>query len=464
MYEDVYTQGINDLASPDHARVELARDLFSRGGSSAVRALIRALDIENDPLRVRVLRILALLGDARAAQPVTALLHDASSTVRREAASALARISSELTVPALVGFLWREPSPGLRRVAVRSLVRLVMSGHEEPVETLLDLLANPTEVSQLRVAALDAIPFMGTSDAAPSNGTAQSALLATFADDADPAVANKARQLLDNPGVTRIESWAIARLLQDLDSKRQHVWRHALALLVRAGGTVTEPMIQALIAHPHDREFARRCVLVLRGLSPRQIARIGPHFDTITEAIPLEALVDVAASHGSRALLARLAGLISRLATLAEKEGPQRMARARARAHLALARAGSRLAIADLHCILDDPSFPIGPDIIETVSAIGTRTDLRPALRACLRLRGLYRLEMRDATKDVINRERIRRSDRAVLELPRDEQRVFESIVGMPRDRNGVKGSKGSRSPIAPRTRLRRLVATSLSE
>ncbi len=450
VFSGAFAEHLSALASADSQQIESAREALVAGGGSAVRALVRTLDTDDDRLRVRAIGLLGLLGDARAARPLAALLFDHSATVRRAAAGALARISSEVTVPALVGYLRREPALGLRRVAVRALVRLVQTGHEEPIRALLDVAADTEQPSSLRAAALDAMPFIAVSDD-ESSVAASRTLLLGLANEPAAEVATKARRLLDSSELPRVEPWAMERLLRDLASERQHVWRRALALLGRIGGAVTEPTVQALLAHPQDREFARRCVLVLRGLSSRQLARLGPHLDAVADPIPLEALVEIAASCASRALLARLAALIDRLAALSERDGPQRTARARARAHLALARAGSRLAISDLRRILEDPRFPIGPDVIEAASTIGTRHELSSLLRAYMRTRGVHRLALHDAFRDVAQRERIRRTDRTVAVLPADERRAAMQILGAS-PQNGAR-----------RRRLQRLTGTPFS-
>jgi HEAT repeat protein len=409
----------------DAGRAEEARAGLVAAGSLAVPALLGALDEDNDRVRLRAIGLLALLGDRRAVAPVISLLHDPLPSVRLQAAGALARLNTGASVPALSRLLDREQHGSVRLVTVRSLVRLVQTGHEEALSPLLDCLSDRSEEPRIRCAALEGLGWI----ADPDQQAPARALLSRLADDPDPDVARKARRILKAPSAGRLESWALERLLEDLASPRLAIWRRAVALLGRSGGPAVDPIVQRMLARADDREFARRAVLTLRGLSPRQLARIGPYLEEIDQPVPLEALVDLAAAAGGAALLGRLAGVIERAAARG-REGGGRWLAVRARAHLALARAGSRLAADDLRRLLQEPQLPLLPEVVEAAGRIGTRRDIPALVRAYRRSRGIDRLAAREAVFEVVRRERIRRTDRCLVQLDGQERRAAREILG----------------------------------
>lgn len=420
------------LASPDPSEVEKAKTALIARGADAVPPLIRCLEAEGDGVRLRALSLLALLGDPRAAGAVVSLLRDPDASVRARAAGALARIATASATTALARLLERETELSVRLAAARSLVRRVQTGHDEALRPLLELVADPAEDQRVRAAALDAIPWvMGSGEGAPL-----CPLLSRLAEGGAEPLARKARRMLSAPRRPRLEPWAIETLLRDLRSDRLAVWRRAISRLGRGGGAIVEPLVEALVSAPDNRELAHRVVLALKALSPRPLARLGPFLDQLLAPASLEALVEVAADAGSRALLARLAALIRRLAE-AEGDGPGRFDAVRQQAHLALARHGSRLAVDDLRRLLEDRRFPVRPGLAEAAGFVGARRDLPALLRAYRRSRGAPRLALREAVLNVCRRERIRRTDRALGALEAPERLAAFEILGAPR-RRGV--------------------------
>ncbi|GAB4222510.1 MAG: hypothetical protein Kow0062_20220 [Acidobacteriota bacterium] len=423
---------VERLAGRDPADVDAARQALIDRGTEIVPGLVDALDTDDDRLRARITRLLGLLGDPRATQAVAALLHDESTTVRRAAAGALARLEPRRAIAALVAYLRREPQPGLRRVAVRSLVMLVQTGHERAAGPLLAVIGDPDEADAVRETALDVLPWLADGTAGP--GSARALLERLAADARSARVARKARRMLDDAAPPRIEEWALSRLFDDLASRRFAVWQRAVTLIARLGGRAAEPAVHAMLARPEQAEYARRVVLALRNLSPRQIARVAPLLDEIDAPVVLAALVDLAAATGSRALLARLPRVIARCAPRAAAQPA--WADVHARAHRALAEAGSRLAAADLRRALADDGHPVGADLVIAAGCIGTRDEIPALLRAYLRTRGVVRLAVHDAVNEIAQRERIRRNDAVIARLPDRERAAALQILGPPR-RNG---------------------------
>ncbi len=422
---------LRDLGSDDPVVAEAAEQGLVDAGPAAVSRLIDLLDVDEDRLRSRVISLLSLLGHPRLASPLAGLLHDASPSIRSRAAAALARIPSAASVAALRSLLRREPVESVRYVAARALLRLLRAGQDEALDPLLRILSHRDEAPRVRLAALGALPWIsrvGNSDVISTR-----AILERLAGDAEPRVAAKARRLLSSPSRVRLEPQTVSRLLEDLGRRRLSVWRRAVAILGAAGSSVIEPVIHAMQHHAGDGEYARRCGLILRSLSPRQLCRLAPHLDELDEPTCLETLVDVAAEAGSRMLLARLSALIDRIAASSGAEGPGTLHGVRCRAHVALARAGSRLAVADLRKLLDDPRFPVEPQLAEAAAAVGTRAELPSLFRAYLRSRGVTRLAVRDAVGVLVRREKVRRTDRWIARLDPPERRAATEILGPPR-------------------------------
>ena len=417
------------LASSDPEVAERAKaDLVARG-ADAVPLLIACLDADADGLRLRALSLLSLLGDPRAAASVASLLRHADPAIRSRAAGALARLAAPGVIPALSRLLSREKDAGVRLAATRSLVRLLRTGHDEAFRPLFDLIADPEEVAKIRAAAIEAVPW-----ATPQgDGAPLAALLGRLADDPDKTVAAKAKRLLTAPPRPRLDQWALDKLVVDLRSGHLPTWRRAVSRLGRAGGAVVEPLLHALAAAPADRELARRTVLVLKALSSRQLTRLGPFIDETQEPVPLEALVEVADAAGSRALQARLAALVKRLAEGAEGSGPGPLHGVRQLAHRALARHGSRLGAEDLRRLLEDRRYPLGAPLVEAAALIGARRELRSVIRGYQRSRGVTRLALRDALQAICRREKIRRTDRVFAQLSPEEFAAAKEILGAPR-------------------------------
>ncbi|RMG47283.1 MAG: HEAT repeat domain-containing protein [Acidobacteria bacterium] len=420
---------VRELGSTDAAAVERAKEALIKAGDAALPHLLASLEADDESVRLRAISLLALSGHRRAAAPLASLLHDPSWRVRQRAAGALARFPSALSVPALARLLGRESHVGVRTIAVRSLVRLVLTGHDTALRPLLDRLADPEEHPRPRMAAMDVFPWLVEEETAD----AVRALLTRLARSPEPAVARKARRMLDAPWPARLEPWALDRLLEDLASRRLATWHRAVTLLARGGGAIVEPAVRAMLARPQDREYARRVTLVLQEMSPRQLSPVAGFLESVEEPIPLLALVEVAEAAGSRSLLSRLARLIERLAQGPERDGPGELDEVRQRAHLALARAGSRLAVADLVRILEDPRFAVRTELAEAAGAIGTPRELPSLLRAYKRSRGLSRLALREAVLELARRERLRRTDRRLSALPPAERRAAIEILGLPR-------------------------------
>lgn len=433
---------LSRLASDDQSHSDEAKEALIAAGDEALPVLLEALDGDDDALKTRILSLLALLGSAQTAAPVAALLHDPSSRVRRHAASALARIPSSRSVPAIRRLLERDRNVGVRLSAVRSLIRLVQTGRDEALSVLLHVMSDRSEPPRVRRAALTVMPWVLASE--PDEGqTPPRAMLARLARDPEPSVAGQARRMLEDPPPSRLEPWVVAKLLADLGSRRLSVWQRAVGLLGRGGTQIVEPLVDTMFQRAHDDTYLRRGALILKGLSSRQLVRLVPYFESLDEPAPLKTLIGVAGDTGSRPLLLAVSRLIASIAEGAGNGDPRALDDVRQLGHRALAKAGSRLAADDLCHLLARESSP-GMPVIEAAALIGTRKELVPLLEAYRRCRGFKRLAIRDAVWQIVRREKIRRNDRLLARLDEPNQRAVREILGAasPGQRNGRRGAR----------------------
>jgi hypothetical protein len=173
--------------------------------------------------------------------------------------------------------------------------------------------------------------------------------------------------------------------------------------------------------------------------------------DEIDEPLPLQVLVEVAGAIGEKSLIYRLKSVIERVAPSSDGSGPSRfdtMQRVRAKAHVELARIGSRVAIADLQSMLADASCRLPLEVPAAIELIGKRDEIPLLLRAYLREDPYMRGRVAAAVRTILKRERIRRNSTVFLTLPAEERRALESIVarkhrsGRPRAKRAARTRK----------------------
>jgi HEAT repeat protein len=314
-------------------------------------------------------------------------------------------------------------------VAVRSLIRLVQTGRDEALCVLLDVMSDPGELSQVRRAALAVMPWVLENDGQDNTQPAR-AMLDRLASDPDPSTAARARRMIEDPPRSRLEPWVVARLLEDLGSRRLGVWQRAVTILGRGGSQIVEPLLETMFQRHEDETYARRGRLVLQGLSGRQLVRAAPYFQRLHAPIPLRALIELAGDTGSRPLLLAAAEVIEKIAEVEEEQPNRRLDEVRQLAHLSLARAGSRLAADDLRRLLDGGTSSLRPEAIEAAARIGTRSELIALLHAYRRSRGVKRLAIRDAVWEICRREKIRRNDRCLARLNEADARAAREVLG----------------------------------
>jgi HEAT repeat protein len=172
--------------------------------------------------------------------------------------------------------------------------------------------------------------------------------------------------------------------------------------------------------------------MALKALGPRRIRRLADALDTVDEPLPLQVLVEVAGTVGEKSLIYRLKGVIERVAPRPDAAGSSRfdtMQRVRAKAHLELARIGSRVAIQDLQSILADGERRLPLEALGAVEQIGKKDEIPLLLSAYLREDPFTRGRIASVVRAIMKRERIRRNSVAWRALPAELRRALESIL-----------------------------------
>ena len=111
------------------------------------------------------------------------------------------------------------------------------------------------------------------------------------------------------------------------------------------------------------------------------------------------------------------------------------MQRVRAKAHLELARIGSRVAIADLQTILADEARRLPLEAFSAVELIGKKDEIPLLLRAYLREDPYMRGRIAGVVRSIFKRERIRRNSRMLSAIPVDARRALDGILARSRSR-----------------------------
>lgn len=391
-------------------------------GAPAVDSLVEALEGADNRVRARVMPLLALIQDPRGRAPLTAMLLDRSHRLRAIAAQSLGRFSSPDAVAALKRALDRERSVQVREAACRALVEQFAAGQEQALACLLTCLGNTREAPRARLAAFSVVPRLPAAE--------RRALLARLRRDPDPEVRRRAAALaeLGSPAVDPRPS-EVARWIVALASEDYEVWNHAVQRLGACGSAAIGLLAAEMAQRAHDPEFCSRAGIALKAMGPRRGRAIADAMDSIGEPVPLQVLVEAIGALGEKALIYRLKDLIDRIAARpAQPDAIDPMQTVRAKAHLELARVGSRVAIRDLRDALSDSGRRLEAELLEAVRRIGKRDEVVILLRAYTREDEPTRREIADAVRTILRRERIRRDNRVFRALRQELRDALEQI------------------------------------
>ncbi len=417
------------LGSRRPALVDAARARLSIIGARAVEALVEALESDDNRIRSHAMPLLTLIQDPRGREPLIAMLLDRDAKMREIAARCLGRFPTADSVAALERLLEKEKRPEVRVATVHALLEQYVAGQEDAIRRPLALLSEQSEDLRVRIAALALLALLRPSE--------RRALLRRLRQDPSADIARKAAELeergdADGSG----QSCRLKTTIAALASEDYVVWNEAVHRLAAHGPGVVEPLVAEMQRRAHDPEYCTRAGIVLKALGPRRGRVLAGALDRMVEPLPLQVLVEVVGALGEKSLIYRLKDLIERVSSrpssTADADGFDPMQRVRAKAHLELARVGSRVAIQDLRSGLGDPDQRVEIEMLAAVELIGKRDEIVFLLRAHVREDRFGRERIGRVVRSIMRRERIRRNDPAFQALAPKERRALDAILPPP--------------------------------
>lgn len=434
---------IRRLRSAEPSRVDAARARLSIIGSRAVEPLVDALEDDSPRIRHHAAALLALIQDPRARLPLIALLLDRDARSRASAAEALGRFPSPDARTALARSLAKDKVLDVRIAALRALLDHYRSGLEAALQPILDCLFDATAAIELRLAATALLPLLKP---APRRG-----IVRRLAQDPVPAIAERAAEHKERPDPPPARRPAeLDALAREIAADDYASWHRAIEQLAAAGPEAGPVIIDAMCRRSHDPEYCARAGMALKALGPRHASVVGDAIDTVVEPLPLQVLVDVAGALGDKPVVYRLKDLLDRIAsgeTDTPRTGFDPMQRVRAKAHLELARIGSRVAVQDLRAAIADPDRRIELEILAALEAIGKKDEIPLLLRAWIREDRPVRERIAEVIRAIMKRERIRRNNGVFSTLAAESRRALAAILPPTASR----GRKKTRSAARPR-------------
>jgi HEAT repeat protein len=417
---------VRRLGSRRQSEVDGARARLSIVGARAVEALIQALEGGSDRIRGHAMPLLALIQDPRGREPLVAMLVDRDAKMREVAARCLARFPSRHSVAALERLLKNEKGREVRVAAVQALLAQYDAGQEQAVRMVLALLFDGEEDTRVRGAALPVLALLPPND--------RKNLLKRLRQDPAPEISQKAAEFEEGRVVEgRREAATIRGLLRDLASDDYAVWNDALHAICARGAPAVRPLVEEMQHRAHDPEYCARAAMTLKAMGPKRARALAEFLDRVEEPVPLQFLVEVTGTLGDKSVLYRLKDLIDRIARTPERFPPNNgfdpMQRVRAKAHLELARIGSRVAVEDMRAILSDPEQRLEVEILAAIQLIGTRDEIPDLLRAHRREDRFMKDRISDVLRTIMKRERIRKNSTTFQALGSEQRRVLDAIL-----------------------------------
>jgi len=418
---------IRKLGSRSRDRVDASRGRLAVIGERAVEDLIEALEGSDNRVRANVMPLLAVIQDTRAREPLAAMLLDRSDRVREIAARCLARFACQSSVRALGRLLDREPRERIRVSAVQSLVELAQAGRDDAIGPLLRLLVDRAEPPRVRLAALALLRALPASQ--------RRGIVGRLLEDPEPRIREKVVEIaesIDHPAEPTPSE--IERLVEALGSHDYGEWNEAVHRLGSYGAAIVRPLVKEMTARAHDAEYCTRAGMALKSLGPRRARPLTEAMDRVQEPLPLQVLVEVVGATGEKSMIYRLTDVLDRVAAMPRLDGPtgedvDPFQRVRAKAHLELARVGSRVAIQDLREALSDGRQRVELEMLAAVELVGKREELPVLLRAHEREDGWVRRRISAVVREIMKRERIRADARLLESLPEDLRGALGRIV-----------------------------------
>jgi HEAT repeat protein len=414
---------IGRLGSPKQVEIDSASARLSVLGARAVEGLIDALGSDDNRLRGHAIQLLAMIGDPRGRGPLTTLLRDEALQIREKAAHGLGRFPSLETVTSLRRLLRNETRTEVRLAAVQALIELYEAGQEEALREILEILFNLDEPAEIRLAACSILSRLRAS--------VRKGILAKLEKDAVKKVSSFARRLQNGDSETVRDEPCMEDLLADLANSDYSTWNEALYRLSRKGIVAVNPLIEEMSRRSDNPEYCTRVGMVLRALGPRRGRPIGEALGWVEEPLPLLTLVEVIGSLKVNALTYRLKDLLERdILKHGQAPRPGLFHRVRAKAHLELARIGSRVAIQELRDDLRRKDHRVEPEILVALEMIGQKDELLDLIRIYGREDTFIRQRIATAVQKIMRREKIRPSHAIIQGLSATHRKSLETILG----------------------------------
>lgn len=333
-------------------------------------------------------------------------------------------------VAALNRLLDNERKQEIKVAAVSSLVQLYAAGCDDAIREVLSVLLESRETPEMRTAALGLLRYLRPSQ--------RRSVLKQL--EADPRLHRRAEKLLrDADRDAELDGTMVAALVKQLGAEDYSRWNDAVQRLSMCGPAIIQPLADEMQSRAHDPEYCVRAGMALKTLGPRRGQAVADAIRRLEEPIPLQVLVEVIGALGQKSLIYQLEDLIDRLGDPGTRsvssDGFAPMQRVRAKAHLELARIGSRVAIRDLRNALTDPDQRLELELVRAVEWIGKRDEIGLLLRVHGREDPFVRQRIAEAVRAIMKRERIRRNNRMFLTLNRAQRRALETILPPPRRR-----------------------------
>ena len=414
---------VRRLGSRRQVLVDGARARLAIIGARAVEALVESLEGDSARIRLHAMPLLALIQDPRGREPLVAMLLDRDPRMREVAARSLARFPCRDTVAALERLLAGEKRPEVRMAAVQALIEHYATGQEQAIRDVLAVLADAAEDVRVRTTAMALLPSLGAHE--------RRAILKRLRSDRAPEIAARAAEIEEGVEGRGERAPALRRLLAELASDDYAAWNESVHRLTALGAPVVAPLVEQMQRRSHDPEYCTRAGMVLRALGPRRARAIAGALETTDEPLPLQVLVEVVGALGDKSLIYGLAGLIERIGARrpVEANGVDPMQRVRAKAHLELARIGSRVAIEDLRAALADPGRRVELEMLAAVELIGKRDEIPDLLRSYAREDRFMKERIAAVVRTIMKRERLRRNNPLFTSMGEDTRRVLDTVL-----------------------------------
>jgi hypothetical protein len=420
---------VRQLASNKKSRVNEARAQLSIIGGRAVEPLIEALEGDQPRIRARVMPLLAIIQDPRGRDPLIAMLLDRDDRMRRIAARSLGRFPSPASVAALNRLLEREEHPKVRKTAVQSLVEQYAAGQPQALCRALEILLDRSAGDSTRLGAFSLLREL------PKRQRAS--VLARLKRDPRKKIRKKAEEL-EAAKPARYKASQTRAWIEELGAERYDTWMEALQRLRKCGARVVAPLVDEMHERANELDFCARAGILLRALGPRGAAAVSAALDRVSRPYPAQVLVETVGALGIKPLTYRLKDLIDRLAErrgaaepgeLEDGDGFGPWLRVRARAHLELARLGSRVAIADLRDAFEGLDRRVDLELLAAMRLIGKRDEIGLLLSAYHEEDSFARERIAQVVRTIMKRERIRRNSRVFDSLDAQQRLALARVL-----------------------------------